>query len=142
MEEAFRLFGPYRGASILPTVVDDYTMEVRMPLVISNTNYVGTHFGGSLYSMCDPFYMFILIGNLGPEYIVWDKSARVEFLRPGTGEVRATFHIPPEEIQTVRDIVERERKTTRQYTVEVIGEQGEVVARVEKELYIRKPRKR
>ncbi len=140
MEEAFRFFGPYRGASIIPSIVDEHTMEVIMPLTTTNTNYVGTHFGGSLYSMCDPFYMFILMRNLGPEYIVWDKSANIEFVKPGTGEVKAVFHIPAEEIETVREIVARERKTTRFYECEVKGESGEVVARIKKELYIRGPR--
>lgn len=137
-EESFVFFGPYRGASIRPRKIDDHTIEVRMPLELTNTNYVGTQFGGSLYSMCDPFFMALLIKHLGPEYMVWDKSASIDFLRPGTGEVHAIFHISPEELNEVRSIVERERKTIRHYEVEVKGEQGEVVALVKKELYVRK----
>ena len=38
-----------------------------------NRNYVGTHFGGSLFAMTDPFYMLMMMRNLGPDYIVWDK---------------------------------------------------------------------
>lgn len=140
MEEAFRFFGPYRGASIVPSIIDQYTVEVRMPLVVSNTNYVGTQFGGSLYSMADPFYMFILMFNLGTDYIIWDKSAQIEFIKPGTGEVRAKFHIPNSEIETVKEIVARDRKTTRFYETDILGESGEVVAHVKKELYIRGPR--
>ncbi|MCB1309008.1 MAG: YiiD C-terminal domain-containing protein [Leptospiraceae bacterium] len=140
MEEAFQFFGPYRGAGIIPTLLDAHTVEVRMPLEPANKNYVGTQFGGSLYSMCDPFFMFILMDNLGADYIVWDKSARIEFVQPGTGEVRVRFHIPEDEIQTVRDIVARDRKTTRLYAAEIQGPSGEVVARVTKELYIRKKR--
>lgn len=140
MEEAFRFFGPYRGASIFPSIVDTHTVDVRMPLVVSNTNYVGTQFGGSLYSMADPFYMFLLMWNLGPDYIVWDKSAQIEFIKPGVGEVHARFHIPPEEIETVREIVAHERKTTRFYETDILGEAGEVVAHVTKELYVRAPR--
>ena len=113
MEQAFNFFGPYRGASIFPKIIDEHTVEVRMPLVLSNTNYVGTQFGGSLYSMADPFYMFLLMWNLGPGYIVWDKSAQIEFIKPGTGEVKAMFHIPQSEIDEVREIVARERKTSR-----------------------------
>lgn len=142
MEEAFRFFGPYRGASIFPSIVDEHTVEVRMPLVLSNTNYVGTQFGGSLYSMCDPFYMFLLIWNLGPDYIVWDKSAFIDFIRPGTGEVKAVFHISPEEIEEVKAIVAEKRKTTRFYECDILGESDEVVAHLKKELYIRGPRKR
>ncbi len=138
MEEAFRMFGPYRGANIIPKEVDPYTYEVQMPLVLGNTNYVGTHFGGSLYSMCDPFYMFILMRNLGEKYIIWDKSARIDFLKPGRGTVKAIFYISPSEIDEVKQIVAKNKKTTRFYATEVIDEDGTIVARVEKELYIRR----
>ncbi|MEQ8350804.1 MAG: YiiD C-terminal domain-containing protein [Leptospiraceae bacterium] len=139
-EESFDFFGPYRGASIRPRIIDDYTIEVRMPLELSNTNYVGTQFGGSLYSMCDPFYMALLIRNLGPQYMVWDKGASIDFIRPGTGEVHAVFHISREELEEIKRTVEKERKSIRHYEVEIKGEQGEVVALVKKELYVRKLR--
>ncbi len=137
MEEAFKSFGPYQGASISPRIVDSNTVEVTMPLVPLNTNYVGTHFGGSLYSMCDPFFMFILIENLGEDYLVWDKSARIEFHKPGTGTVRALFHIPDSEIEEIRNIVKQSRKTIRNYEVNVLNQDNEVVVTVYKEVYIR-----
>ena len=138
MDEAFKMFGPYRGANVIPKLLDDLTYEVQMPLVLGNTNYVGTHFGGSLYSMCDPFYMFILMRNMGPGYIIWDKSARIEFLKPGRGTVKAVFHIPAEEILEVKRIVSENKKTSRTYFAEVLDSDGTLVARVEKELYIRR----
>ncbi|MCZ8156759.1 MAG: YiiD C-terminal domain-containing protein [Leptospira sp.] len=138
MEEAFRMFGPYRGANIIPKELDAFTYEVKMPLVLGNTNYVGTHFGGSLYSMCDPFFMFILMKNLGPDYIVWDKSAKIDFLKPGRGTMIALFQLSQEEIDEVKRIVAEKRKTTRFYQAEVKDETGMVVATIEKELYIRR----
>ena len=138
MEEAFRFFGPYRGASIQPRILDDHTVLVQMPQVADNTNYVGTHFGGSLYSMADPFFMFILMWNLGADYIVWDKSARIDFLKPATGTVEARFHIPPPEIEEVRRLITQHRKTLRWYTDEIVQADGTVVARIEKELYVRR----
>ncbi len=137
IEEAFRLYGPYQGAHISPKIIDDLSVEVSMPLTINNSNYVGTHFGGSLYSMCDPFYMFLLLRNLGPEYIVWDKSAQIEFVKPGRGTVKALFQLSAEEIDQVKKIVLSQIKTTRFYEVLVKDEAGEVVAKVKKELYIR-----
>ena len=67
------LYPPYLGAAVRVThISDDFrNVEVEMPLRFYNRNYVGTHFGGSLYSMCDPFYMLMLINILGPDYIVW-----------------------------------------------------------------------
>jgi hypothetical protein len=138
MEKALEQFGPYVGANIKPKLIDNLTIEVKMPLVISNTNYVGTQFGGSLYSMCDPFFMFILMWNLGDNYIVWDKSAKIDFILPGKNTVTAIFHLDQSEIDEVKSIVEQKKKAVRNYTVEVKDESGNIVAKVEKELYIRR----
>ena len=70
-----------------------------MKLRFWNTNYVGSHFGGSLYSMTDPFYMFILLEHLKKDHIIWDKSADIEFLRPAKGEVKAIFEINESDLE-------------------------------------------
>ena len=67
-----------------------------------NRNYVGTHFGGSLYAMTDPFYMLMLIQILGPGYIVWDKSASIKFVKPGRGSVTADFHVTNEFVEEIK----------------------------------------
>lgn len=136
-DKAFEHFGPYSGANIKIRTIDRYTVESSMALIETNTNYVGTHFGGSLYSMCDPFFMFLLMENLGKDYIVWDKAAAIEFIKPGTGTVTARFHIPPEEIDQLKAELAQVRKLDRIYICEVKGEAGEVVARMQKTLYIR-----
>ena len=79
-----------------------YAMRVRMPLRWHNRNAFGTHFGGSLYAMCDPFFALILLDRLGAGYIVWDKSAAIAFLRPGRGTVCADFYISPERVEEIR----------------------------------------
>ncbi len=133
-EDSFQFFGPYTGASIFPKLVDSSTVRVEMPLVPNNTNIVGTHFGGSLYSMTDPWFMFLLIKKLGGNYIVWDKSARVDFIRPGEGTVSATFSLSDAEADSVRAEVASKRKSTRLYTVDIVDERQNTVA---KEIYIR-----
>lgn len=135
------IWPPYLGAGIRVHVAGASTfqsVDVEMKLRFWNTNYVGTHFGGSLYSMCDPFFMFILIENLGPDYIVWDKAATVRFKKPGKGTVRAHFHIPREKIEEIRAQLEKEWKVEPTFTVEVKNEEGEVIAEVDKLLYVRK----
>lgn len=134
---SFAHFGPYAGAAIKIHTIDDYTVESSMPLVETNTNYVGTHFGGSLYSMCDPFFMFLLMKHLGNDYIVWDKAASIDFVKPGTGTVTARFHIPPEEIATIKQEIAQVRKMDRIYRCDVLDDKGEVVAKMTKTLYIR-----
>jgi len=59
-------------------------------------------------------------------------------LGPGYGKVTATFHISPEQIADLRAQADREGKIEPLFNVDVIDEQGEVVAKVEKRLYVRK----
>lgn len=132
------LWPPYLGAGIRVRASPDLrTFEVRMKLRPWNRNFVNTHYGGSLYSMCDPFFMLILIDALGRGYVVWDKAATIRFRRPGKGTVRATFHIPEERVQEIRAATDRGEKVEPVFTVEILDEQGEVVAEVEKLLYVR-----
>ena len=72
-------YAPYKGAGIEIVKIDlpNYHIRVKMPLTRKNQNIVGVHFGGSLYSMVDPFYMLLFMHHLGPKYIVWDKTATV-----------------------------------------------------------------
>jgi acyl-coenzyme A thioesterase PaaI-like protein len=133
-------YPPFLGMNI--RVVDyspDFlTIRVQSKLGRRNLNAVGTHFGGTLYAMCDPFFMLILMHALGDGYIVWDKAAHIQFIRPGRGTVSATFHIPPERIAEIRAAADRDGKVEPTFTVDVVDEKNEIVARVEKLLYVRK----
>ena len=117
---------------------DMKSAEVTMKLRPWNRNFVGTHYGGSLYSMCDPFYMLLLIKNLGPEYIVWDKAASIRFRKPGKGTVRAEFRVTDAQLDDIREQLKTLPKYEPIYTVEVKDASGDVVAEVQKTLHIRK----
>ncbi|HMV44348.1 MAG TPA: DUF4442 domain-containing protein, partial [Leptospiraceae bacterium] len=86
----------------------------------------------------DPFYMFILMENLGENYLVWDKAASIEFVKPGTGTVYATFEVSKEEIESIKQEVDIQGKLNKIFHAEIKLENGEVISRVEKTLYIRK----
>lgn len=132
------LYPPYLGAGIRVKVSADLrTIEARMKLRWWNRNYVGTHFGGSLYALCDPFFMLILVEALGKGYIVWDKAATIRFRRPGRGTVRATFHIPVVQIEEIRAAADARGKVEPTFRVDVLDARGEVIAEVEKLLYVR-----
>jgi len=135
-----RLYPPFLGAGIRVThVAEDFrSIDVEMPLRFYNRNYVGTHFGGSLYSMCDPFFMVMLIENLGPEYIVWDKAATIRFKKPGKGLVKAKFRLSPEQVEEIRTQADAQGKIEPQFQVAVIDAEGNVVAEIDKLLYVRK----
>lgn len=133
------LYPPYLGAGVrVRSSADLRTFDVRMKLRWWNRNYVGTHFGGSLYTLCDPFFMLILMGQLGREYVVWDKAATIRFRRPGRGTVHARFSIPPERVEEIRAAADRDCKVEPVFTVQVVDDRGEVIAEVEKLLYVRR----
>jgi len=139
-----RLYPPYLGAGVRVTHIaaDFRRIEVEMPLRFYNRNYVGTHFGGSLYSMVDPFYMLMLINILGPGYIVWDKAASIRFKKPGKGVMKATFELTEEKIAEIRAAAETQPKVEPQFQVLIKDEEGNVVAEVDKLLYVKKKKER
>jgi len=129
---------PFLGAGIRVTRLqpDWRAIDVEMKLRRWNANYVGTHYGGSLYSMADPFYMLMLIENLGRGYIVWDKSATIRFRKPGKGTVTASFRLSDEQLNRIRLALETQDKIEPTFVVEIKDEAGEVVAEVQKLLHI------
>ena len=137
-ERFVNFYPPFLGAGIRSRNIDERTLRVVMKLTFLNRNLVGTHFGGSLYAMCDPWFMLILMPLLGRDYIVWDKSANIRFLRPGRGKVSAEFHIPQARVDEIRAAADTDEKVEPVFTVDVLDTKGEVVARVEKLLYVRK----
>jgi acyl-coenzyme A thioesterase PaaI-like protein len=138
LERFVNLYPPFLGAGIWSQNIDERTVRVRLKMNIFNRNLVGVHFGGSLYAMCDPWFMLILMRALGKDYIVWDKSAGIQFLKPALGTVTATFHIPQERVDEIRAQADNQYKVEPVFTVDVLNEQGEAVARVEKLLYVRR----
>ncbi len=134
------LYPPYLGAGVRVTYPKDdpHRITVRMGLHWWNKNLFGTQFGGSLYSMCDPHFVFILLKILGPGYVVWNKSAQIEFLRPGRGRVTATFHVPSEKIAEIRTAADRGEKVEPVLLVEIVGDDGGLVARVTETLWVKK----
>lgn len=142
-ETRFRLinwYPPFIGAGIcLRGIEDGFTrVIVEMKLRWWNKNIFGTQFGGALYMMCDPFFVAILMHHLGRDYIVWDKAASIQFLKPGRSDVRAVFHIPPEEIARVKAETDARGKYEPEYEADIVDKDGLVIARVHKTIYIRR----
>src|SRR5687767_5881175 len=86
---------PFLGAGIrIDAVAKNLRrVDVSLRLYPWNRNMVGTHYGGSLFSMTDPFYMAMLIDALGKGFIVWDKTSTIRFRKPGKGTVRCVFEL-------------------------------------------------
>lgn len=136
------LWPPYLGAGIrVRRIAADYgEVLVEMRLRFWNRNYFGTHFGGSLYSMVDPFHMLMAIHALGRDYVVWDRSSSIEFVSPGRGTVSAEIHLSDADVAAMRDATADGRKYHPRFDIEIVDEQGTIVARVHKELHVRRAR--
>jgi len=109
-----------------------------LPLSRRTRNYEGTIFGGSIYSAIDPFCMLMLMHRLGPDFIVWDKAAKIEFLKPGRETLHARFVIDDAELASIRAALDTQRSVDRSDVVELTDGKGTVCARVEKIIYIRR----
>ena len=136
----FNFFPAYRGTGARVVYISDDYLEIRVKIPLSwrTRNYVGTIFGGSMYAGIDPIYMLMLIKNLGREYIVWDKAAKIKFRRPGKETLFADFRVTQAELDEIKAILETRRAVDRIYTIELADKSGKVHAIVEKTLYVAK----
>jgi acyl-coenzyme A thioesterase PaaI-like protein len=136
----FNLWPPFAAAGIhIDRIAPDFReIDVSLRLRPWNRNYVGTHYGGSLFSMTDPFYMIMLLENLGPDFIVWDKAATIHYRKPGRGTVRAKFRLTDERLLELRGELETREKIEPVFVARVMDDKGEIVADVEKTLYVRR----
>jgi len=135
-----RFWPPYLGAgiSVVHVAEDLSVLEVEMKLSPWNRNFVGTQFGGSLYSMCDPFFMLMIMMQLGAGYVVWDKSASIEFLKPGRGRVKARFEVPATLLEQLKRDTDAAGKINPKLEATIFDEEGQAIARVTKVLSIRR----
>jgi acyl-coenzyme A thioesterase PaaI-like protein len=136
----FRIHPAYHGTGGRVTYISADFSEVKLeiPLNWRTRNYVGTIFGGSMYAAVDPMYMIMLIQRLGPDYVVWDKAATIQFKKPGDRKLYASFEIGDEEVEWIKKELERTRSLDRVYQVDLKDGRGEVYAKVEKTIYVRR----
>jgi len=134
------LWPPFIGAGIRVEHIsaDFREARVRMHQRLLNTNIFGTHFGGSLFAMTDPFYALLILRNIGKEYVVWDSASHIDFKLPARGTVRAQFHIDDAILADIREQTASGEKYEPRYAVDVVDGQGNVVASINKTLYIRR----
>lgn len=133
-------YPPYLGSGIyVRHISEDFRhIQVEMKMRFYNRNYMGTHFGGSLYAMTDPFYALMIIQILGHDYVVWDKAATIEFVSPGKGKVIADFRVTDEMTADIQAHTGNGEKYLPKMTVDVRDQTDRLVARIHKTLYIRK----
>jgi len=130
---------PFRGAGVRVRHIaaDWHETRVELNLGLFNRNYVGTHFGGSLYAMTDPFHMLMLIHLLGPEYAVNHKGGRIDYLAPARGRVTTTLRIQDTTVDAIRAQVAAAGKDAPEFEAEIRDADGTVVARATHTLHVR-----
>ena len=128
----------FAGIRVMEIGEDWRSARVRLRMHAWNRNAVGTHFGGSLFAMCDPFWMLLAMHALGPDYIVWDKAGEIEFVKPGKGTVEAAFRLDESALDELRAATAGGEKALRWFENTITDAEGEVVARVRKQLYVRR----
>ena len=128
----------FAGIRVMEIGEDWRSARVRLRMHAWNRNYVGSHFGGSLFAMCDPFWMLLSLHALGPDYIVWDKAGEIEFVKPGKGTVEARFELDDAALDEIHAATANGEKALRWFENTVTDTEGEVVARVRKQLYVRR----
>jgi len=136
---AMNLWLPFLGAGIRVQAISPDFRHVRVRLKPGRwqRNFVGTHFGGSLFAMTDPYWMIMLMQNLGRDYLVWDKSGEIDFLRAVKEPVWAEFRLTEAILDDFRTAAANGDKVLRWLPVDVATAAGESVARVRKQIYVR-----
>ncbi len=134
------LWPPFVGAGIRVTRVspDFREIDVRLKLGLLNRNYFGTQFGGSMYAMTDPFFALMMLRNLGPGYVVWDKAGTIDYRKPARGDVVAHFRLSAAAVARARKATLQGAKSEPTFRVSIVDAHGQVVAEVSKTLYIRR----
>eukprot|EP01103_Thecamoeba_quadrilineata_P018352 TRINITY_DN6944_c0_g1_i1.p1 TRINITY_DN6944_c0_g1~~TRINITY_DN6944_c0_g1_i1.p1 ORF type:complete len:164 (-),score=19.54 TRINITY_DN6944_c0_g1_i1:141-632(-) len=139
-KHALNLYPPLRGAGIKILRISPDFKEIQVTLKMRwyNKNYVGTQYGGSIYSMTDPFYMLILLKTLGPKYKIWDRAATVDFILPGRTDLIANFRVTDEELETIKKSTDDNQKFFSNHFVDIVDADNNVVAKVKKTIYVRR----
>jgi len=140
LRRILNLWPPFLFSGIRVTALADDWRHARVELRGRwyNRNYVGTHFGGSLFAMTDPFWMLLAMHALGRDYIVWDRAGAIDFLKPGRGTVHAQFRLDEAVLDGLREATAGGARHLCWFDTDVLDAGGEVVARVRKQLYVRR----
>ncbi|MDO5978764.1 DUF4442 domain-containing protein [Flavivirga spongiicola] len=111
-------------------------VKITIPLSIKNKNYVGSIFGGSLFSATDPIYMIQLLNILGDDYVVWDKDATIKYKRPAKENVYAEFSFSSQEIENIKTQVAENGEFNLTKMANITNKENVVFAEVVKTIYV------
>lgn len=139
-KKTINLYSPFIGSGIkvIKHEKEKHQITVQLKLNFFNKGYMGTHFGGSLYSMCDPFYVYLLTKRLGSQYMVWDKRAEIDYIKQNSQSVTAKFEVTDIDIEKIKALLKVQKKINYTFMINVTDTQRNTIATVKKIIYIRK----
>ena len=134
------LWPPFVGAGIhITSIANDWrAAAVELRARPWNRNLHGTHFGGSLYMMSDPFWLLLLQQVLGRAYVVWDQAGEVLFVRPVHETVTATFVLDDTVLTEIRAQADRGEPAAHWFSVDLRTKTNALVARARKRVHVRR----
>lgn len=116
-------------------------VSITIPLNEQTQNFMGIVYGGIMYSATDAIYLTMLWYRLGLDYMLVDKCADVQYLRPGLGNLTVDFHLPEETVQSIIDELKESKSTLREFVIDIKDDKQKSVCKITKSIYIRKARK-
>ena len=135
----FNLSPMYRRSTgrIVKVSDDLLQVNVRIKLSYKNSNYVGSIFGGSLFSATDPIFMIQLLNILDESYVVWDKAATIKFKRPAKENCYVDFIFTKDEIAQIKKDVSQNNEIDLVKNITITNKDKTVVfAEVSKTIYV------
>lgn len=127
----------FSGVKVTHVSKDYREIDVVLKLRWYNKNYVGVQYGGSLFSMTDPWYMVMLMTNLGRDYYVWDKKVEIDYVKPGKTHVYAKFRLTQERIDDIKSKAANGEKYLPEFIIEILDENNNLVAKLKRTLYVK-----
>ncbi|MGH9650515.1 MAG: PaaI family thioesterase [Terriglobales bacterium] len=136
----FNWYPAYRrtGARIVYLSEDLMEARVRLPLNRATRNVHGGIFGGAMYAAVDPLQAVMLATHLGPDYLVWTKTAKIEFRRQARSGLLAHARIHRSELEEIRTALTRASKLDRDFQLSFADTGGQTVAHFTLTIHIRR----
>lgn len=127
----------FSGIHVMELSPDFRHIRSRLRNWPGTRNLHGAQFGGSLFALTDAVYAVMFNGLMGKKYFVWDKSAHIDFVKPGRGEVYIDCTVTDEMLADVYEHTQNGEKYLPEFEVRIFDKNGETVAIAKRVLYIR-----
>jgi acyl-coenzyme A thioesterase PaaI-like protein len=136
---AWNLWPPFLGLGIsIRNASEDFR---KLTIVLKkrpwNVNYVGTQYGGGIFAMTDGVHMLMLLRNLPKTYQVWDKSAQIDYLKPGKTDLMAEFELTDQQIKEIESDLSGKGSIDWKVGVDIQDKSGTIIARVTRTVTIK-----